>query len=297
MRDEFIWGEPEGDAWSTFTRLVLDGAGMQDVVGASIPPGALPSADDVAYQLGLVEHHARNSIPFLLGPCALAGKRVLEIGSGTGALAVALALAGVAHVEGVEPNADNHAAGIARVRAHRLGHCIRLSHRLHTTPLPFADGAFDATIASSVLQYVRRRERERILVEMHRVTCDGGLVIVCNSGNALYPGGPHASTRWSNWLPALAELTGARRGVSWFEIRRVLDSLGVEPVMTPGGLDRLRRRVLARGSRGARRTSEQALLAAAATAGRGLERWAGIPVEALLPYVAVAFRKVARARS
>lgn len=295
MRDEFIWGEPEGEAWRAFTQLVLRGAGMRDAVGDRRE--LCPSAGDVAYQLGLVEHHARNSIPFLLGPCALDGKRVLEVGSGTGALAVALVLAGVAQVEGVEPHRDNHDAGVARVDAHRLGDRIHLAHRTPTTPLPFADDAFDATIASSVLQYVGARDRADILVEMHRVTREGGLVIVCNSGNAIYPGGPHASTVWSNWLPSLAETTGAQRGVSWFELRRVLEPLGAEPLRTTGGVERLHRRLRARGTRGARRAAEQALLVAAATAGRGVERWAGIPVEALLPYVAVAFRKVRRAHS
>src|SRR5262245_58975457 len=84
------------EAWEGFQRALDEGAGSSDDLR---PPRAdLPLAER-RFLSELVSHHRENTIPFLIGHCGLAGQHVLEVGAGTGALAVAMLQAGVGSVE------------------------------------------------------------------------------------------------------------------------------------------------------------------------------------------------------
>src|SRR3712207_3107403 len=101
---------PEGvldvAAWEHFWQLIARGVGVCDYPDR--PEELVPSSGAFFLQeVDRVEHHRRNSIPFLIEHCGLAGRSVLEFGAGTGGMAVAMVRAGVRAVTAVEPVALN----------------------------------------------------------------------------------------------------------------------------------------------------------------------------------------------
>jgi hypothetical protein len=143
-------------------------------------------------------------------------------------------------------------------------------------------------VCSSVLQYVPSpARREALLAEMMRVLAPDGLLVVCNSGNGLYPFGPHVTRWWSSLAPERAARRGHKRGVTWWELSRVVARHGGRPVRTEGAVSRWRARLAGAGPAWPRR----ALLSACALLDRTVCRPAGVPVEALLPYPGLVFRK------
>jgi ubiquinone/menaquinone biosynthesis C-methylase UbiE len=278
-------------AWARFCALVADGGGVDD--RAESPAAGLPRPSPIFFrdEVMRVEHHRRNTLPFLLEACALGGHRVLEFGAGTAGLSIAMARGGVRHVTGVEPNPTNCETGRWRVHAYGMEDAIELRHVPDTSRLPFAAGAFEAVVCSSVLQYVPQPARRRaLLAEMMRVLAPGGLLVVCNSGNGLIPGGPHSTRWWSNLAPERAARRGhPKRGVTWWELRRALASLGAGLVPGKGALERWRTRVSVAGGRP--RWTRRALLAGYGLLEAAVCPRAGVPVEALLPYPELAFRK------
>lgn len=292
-------GDVDARAWQELCDLVRRGAGVSDWVlpdGDDAPP---PSAAEYAYLTGLVDHHRHNIIPFLVERCGIAGKSVLDFGSGTGALSMAMIQAGAAAVTGVEPNLLNFQASIWRKRAHRADDRAHFHHVPDTSRLPFLDDTFDACVCNSVLQCVPdRRLRRRLLVEMHRVVKPGGLVVLCGSGNGLFPWGCHATRWWVNLAPDRAARLGYNRGVTYRELRRALAPLGATLVPPAGpedrALTRWRQRVAARSTTAPRRAAYQAVFAAYALCEATLCRWLDTPIEAFTPYVELAFRKAPR---
>ena len=78
---------------------------------------------------------------------AVAGRRVLDVGCGAGALAAALKQAGAVHVVGIEVNAS--AADLARDRVDCLVYGSVLD-----AELPFTAGEFDYVIFADVLEHL-----------------------------------------------------------------------------------------------------------------------------------------------
>lgn len=287
-------------AWQQFCHLVRRGAGVSDRAQADkddVPP---PSSADAAYLTGLVDHHERNIIPFLVERCGISGKSVLDFGSGTGGLSVAMILkAGAASVTGVEPNLLNHEASVWRARAHRLSSRIRCHYVPDTSRLPFPDDSFDVCVCNSVLQYVPDRgARRALLTEMHRVVKPGGVIAVSGSGNGIIPGGPHSSRFWSNLAPDRAARLGHHRGVTYWEVDRVLAALGASLVPPTGPEDhallRWRRRVGQRGLAGPRGAAYRLAFAACSSFEATLCRRLNVPIEAFLPFIEIAYRKAPR---
>ena len=100
----------------------------------------------------------------------LAGKRLIDIGCGKGALAAALVRAG-ADVTGIDPapTAIDDARKIAPKVTFKIGAAENL---------PCGDGIFDAAIFSNSLHHVPVEAMMRALVEARRVTKLGGNLIV-----------------------------------------------------------------------------------------------------------------------
>lgn len=95
----------------------------------------------------------------------LRGRRVLEVGCGTGVLAAALAEREAARVWGVD--AEPAMLDVARSRV-PAGVGLKLGR---AEELPFRDGWFERTVLRQVVQHV---DRERALPELARVLAPGG---------------------------------------------------------------------------------------------------------------------------
>jgi SAM-dependent methyltransferase len=94
------------------------------------------------------------------------GDRVLDVGSGTGALSAAAAAIESVQVTGIEP-----AAAYVRYAQQRLDCHFEVGDAM---ALPFADDSFDTTLAMLVLNFVP--DPAAALQQMIRVTRPGGVV-------------------------------------------------------------------------------------------------------------------------
>jgi SAM-dependent methyltransferase len=178
MREPFL---------SEFVSAVREGAAARDIHDASREVGfaalrAGPVSEAfVGREVGRVGLHLKRLCPLLERHVGRAVS-ILDVGCGTGATTVALALSRLAadRVVGVDPNALSVAA--ARLRA--LGHGLdagRVEFRvIHSgAPLPFADAEFDLTVSVSVLEFISRPGgRAFFASELVRVTRPGGHVFL-----------------------------------------------------------------------------------------------------------------------
>lgn len=125
----------------------------------------------------------------------LVGRRVLEVGCGTGRLAAALAERG-ARVWGVDPSADM----LARARA-AAGTGVGLKQG-RAEALPFKDGWFERVVLRLVVHLV---DRPQALPELARVLAPGGRAVVAT----FVP--EHFERYWLTAVfPEIAELDRAR---------------------------------------------------------------------------------------
>lgn len=126
-----------------------------------------------------------------------AGRRVLDIGAGTGRFSVALNRAGW------KITALDAAPEMLSVVSERVPDATTVEGRLGE-PLPFEDATFDAVVAMRVIKYVHNTGAA--LAELARVAAPGAKVVfdLCNSRSLArvgYPGGtigfvtPSAATR------------------------------------------------------------------------------------------------------
>jgi ubiquinone/menaquinone biosynthesis C-methylase UbiE len=120
----------------------------------------------------------------------LRGRRVLDVGCGTGALASALAEQAHAKVWGVDPS--EAMLEVARERAPR-GVGLKLGR---AEELPFRAGWFERAVLSLVIHLV---DRPRALAELGRVLVPGGRVAIATFAPE------HFDVYWlSPWFPAIA---------------------------------------------------------------------------------------------
>lgn len=129
----------------------------------------------------------------------LAGKRILDIGSGMGGFLVAAANTGI-HAVGIEPNADYGL--ITRLRAARYRQKPALA-RAVGEHLPFATASFDVVLAQDILEHVGNPDD--VLREIARVLRPDGVALV-TAINRLAMRDPHYHLYGINYLPrAVAE--------------------------------------------------------------------------------------------
>jgi len=126
----------------------------------------------------------------------LRGRRVLDVGCGTGALAAALAERANAKVWGVEPSEEMRA--VARMRLPRsIG--VRAGS---AEELPFRDGWFDGVTFSLVIHLV---DREAAFAEAARVLAPGGRIVIVTFAPE------HFDTYWAaKFFPSIPAIDRAR---------------------------------------------------------------------------------------
>lgn len=108
------------------------------------------------------------------------GHRVLDLGCGTGSLAIRLAEAAPgAEVVGIDP--DPEVLRRARDKAARAGVEVRFEEG-DATWLPYRDGTFDRVVSSLVFHHLGPEAKRRAAAEIVRVLCPGGELHVADWG-------------------------------------------------------------------------------------------------------------------
>jgi demethylmenaquinone methyltransferase/2-methoxy-6-polyprenyl-1,4-benzoquinol methylase len=145
-----------------------------------------------------------------------AGMRILDVATGTGMVAFALAARG-AEVVGLDQS--EAMLGGARARLERTPELAgRLSFVLgEAEALPFADGAFDALSFTYLLRYVD--DRAATMRELARVVTPGGRIAMVEFG---VPGNPGLRALWRIHTRAGLPLIGRAVSKAWYEVGRFL---------------------------------------------------------------------------
>jgi demethylmenaquinone methyltransferase/2-methoxy-6-polyprenyl-1,4-benzoquinol methylase len=141
-----------------------------------------------------------------------AGARVLDVATGTAAVAVALAARTGASVVGLDQSEPMLRTGVARVQA--VGLASRIAFVLgHGQELPFAGGCFDAVTFTYLLRYVD--DPAATLAELARVLRLGGTL-----ANVEFHVPTNSLWRGLWWLYTRLGLPVAGRVVSrpWYEV-------------------------------------------------------------------------------
>jgi SAM-dependent methyltransferase len=145
------------------------------------------------------------------------GGNVLDLGCGTGELAISLAASGM-RATGCDISPEMLRIAAAAEAPANVVDWVELEPAWRV--LPFRASAFDAVVASSVLEYVD--EPVTVLRECHRVLRPGGIVL-CTVPDPRHP------IRWFEWL---ADLVGQWRvaraaGRRWHRLDAYLTYLDI----------------------------------------------------------------------
>lgn len=124
------------------------------------------------------------------------GQRVLEVGSGTGEISLALAQAGRC-VTALDVSSRN-LAFVERCAA-QLKVTVATTRADATETLPFADGEFDCVWSSGLLDHVTPEQRQRMLLEFARVARDQVIVMGANASSLPYRAGMALQQARGSW--------------------------------------------------------------------------------------------------
>jgi ubiquinone/menaquinone biosynthesis C-methylase UbiE len=152
------------------------------------------------------------------------GGSLLDVGCGTGTLAIA-AIRRVGRA-GAVSGIDASAQMLARARSKAANAGVAIDFRLaDAEALPFANGAFDVVLGTTVLHCLPRTARARCIEEMIRVARPGGRVLLIDFGGPrkgrrswMARLGPHGRFDLREIAPLLSErgLTDVEQGAVGF---------------------------------------------------------------------------------
>ncbi|MGH3093955.1 MAG: class I SAM-dependent methyltransferase [Gaiellaceae bacterium] len=140
------------------------------------------------------------------------GDTVLDVATGTAAVAIELARRSGCRVVGVDQSAEMLAAARRRVRAARLEGAIEL-REARAEELPFADAAFGGLTVTYLLRYVDFPAAT--MRELARVVRPGGRIAMLDFH---LPGRPPARAFWELYLRAGLPLLGRAISPAWREV-------------------------------------------------------------------------------
>lgn len=153
------------------------------------------------------EDSYRDIVSFILSHLPTKPKDVLDIGSSTGGLSVALGLSGM-QVFGIEPSALGVKASETRAARRGLEQRVRFRVGFGET-LPFPDESFDLVVSIAVLEHVK--DVQSVLDETYRVLRPGGYAYF-EIPNNFCPFEGHYKLPWLPMMPKFI----ARKWVSLF---------------------------------------------------------------------------------
>ena len=142
--------------------------------------------------------------------------QVLDVATGTGAVALELVRQHRCSVVGIDRSADMLAVARARVAARGLASRIEL-HEGRAEALPFDDASFDALTVTYLLRYVD--DPAATLRELARVVRPGGTVAMLEFG--VPPAGAVRAV-WDLYVRLLLPFAGRLLAPGWHEVGRFL---------------------------------------------------------------------------
>ena len=154
---------------------------------------------ELAGQLRVIEQIRRNFIPWLDHACPLQGRRVVEVGCGTGSSTVALAEQG-ARVTAIDIHDGSLEVARDRCRLYGLG--ARLIKLSGDSIASLGENAADLVVFSASLEHMTIEERLAALKGAWHIVPAGGAVAVLDTPNRLWYFDQHTSQLpFYNWLP------------------------------------------------------------------------------------------------
>jgi demethylmenaquinone methyltransferase / 2-methoxy-6-polyprenyl-1,4-benzoquinol methylase len=142
--------------------------------------------------------------------------RVLDVATGTGAVALELVRRYGCSVVGIDRSPEMLAVARPRIAADELGANIELLEGRAET-LPFADASFDALTVTYLLRYVD--DPAATIRELARVVRPGGTVASLEFG---VPQGRAARALWELYVRLALPLAGRLLSPGWHEVGRFL---------------------------------------------------------------------------
>ena len=142
--------------------------------------------------------------------------RVLDVATGTAAVAIELARRHGCSVVGLDQSPEMLAEGRARVERAGLAGRIELVEG-RAEVLPFEDGSFDALTFTYLLRYVE--DPGATLTELARVVRAGGTIASLEFG---VPPGPLPRAAWDLYVRVGLPLAGRLVSPGWLEVGRFL---------------------------------------------------------------------------
>jgi ubiquinone/menaquinone biosynthesis C-methylase UbiE len=151
-----------------------------------VPAAGRPVLTPVFDAVNAVTMRQRRWRPLLVDRAKAAGaRRILDLGCGTGAMAIALARdLPAAKVIGID--GDPAVLRRARAKAAKVGVELEL-HEALADAIPLADESVDCVVSTLVFHHLPADVKRRALIEARRVLVPGGRLLICDIGRSRDP--------------------------------------------------------------------------------------------------------------